>query len=416
MFVKGELMQVEPRPIRFSAHGKIITVALIVTLVILLITSVGHVLTPFIAAIITAYLFNPLITWLQQRTRLRRSFWIVILYILIFSLLYGLGTWVWPRIVYQYDDLVSRLPDLVTSMSDSFIDQDSIEVGMGVSIDLKPLEEQVIGFVSDLGRTLSENVPHLVFSALETVLYALVYLIVTFYLLLQSKELNRWVVNLIPACYRDEICELGGQIDHVLSAYIRGQLLLILIMSVLTYIPLTILDVPYALVIAIATGVLEIIPIIGPWSAAAIAMVVALFQPEVPFGLSNLGLAGLIGVIYFTLRQFEDSFIIPNVVGHLVKLHPAVVIFAILSGGAIAGALGLLIAIPLAAVIRILLSYLYPKITDNLTPPDPLISMEDSPGSAAETFDAASQAQASRTQEPTSEGSPAVHPRSRVKI
>ena len=101
----------------------------------------------------------------------------------------------------------------------------------------------------------------------------------------------------------------------------------------------------------------------------------------------------------------------------LVKLHPAVVIFAILSGGAIAGALGLLIAIPLAAVIRILLAYLYPKITDDFTPPDPLIPMEDTPTDRAiETFDAASQAQASRTQESMSEGSHAVRPRSRVKI
>ncbi len=233
---------------------------------------------------------------------------------------------------------------------------------MGFTLNLKPVEEQIIGAVSDLGRTISEGVPHLVFSALETAIYVLVYLIVTFYLLLQSKELGRWMVQLIPAPYRTEICSLGRQIDHVLSAYIRGQLLLIIIMSVLTYIPLSILKVPYALVIAIASGVLELIPVLGPWSAAGIAMVVALFQPEVPFGLSSLGLAGLIGLIYFILRQLEDSF---------VKVHPAVVIFAILAGGAIAGAFGLLLAIPLAAVIRIILSYLYPKITDTLIPPGP---------------------------------------------
>jgi len=136
------------------------------------------------------------------------------------------------------------------------------------------------------------------------------------------------------------------------------------IMSVLLYIPLSILQVPYALVIAVASGVLEILPIIGPWSAAGIAMTVALFQPVTPFGLSNVAVAILLGIIYFVLRQIEDHFIIPNVMGPLVRLHPGVVIFAILAGGALAGAFGLFISIPIAAVIRIVLSYLYRKLTD----------------------------------------------------
>ncbi|MFN3372338.1 MAG: AI-2E family transporter, partial [Chloroflexus sp.] len=143
-----------------------------------------------------------------------------------------------------------------------------------------------------------------------------------------------------------------------------GQLILIVIMSVLLYIPLSILQVPYALVIAVASGVLEILPIIGPWSAAGIAMTVALFQPVTPFGLSNVTLAVLLGMIYFVFRQIEDHFIIPNVMGPLVRLHPGVVIFAILAGGALAGAFGLFISIPIAATIRILLSYIYRKLTD----------------------------------------------------
>jgi predicted PurR-regulated permease PerM len=365
----GETNHLDTHTIRLSTQGKLITIALIVGLTVLMLLTVGHVLTPFIAALITAYLFNPLVSLLQRKTQIRRSVWIVILYILVFSLLYAVGNWVWPRIVRQYGDLVVKLPGFVHGIGETFVERDRVELGMGLTLDLKPVEEQIIKMVSDLGRTVSESVPHLVFSALETVIYTLVYLIVTFYLLLQSQELSTWAIHLVPSPYRPEICDLGRQIDRVLSAYIRGQLLLIVIMSVLTYIPLTILNVPYAMVIAIASGILELIPILGPWSAAGIAMTVAFFQPDIPFGLSSLGVAGLIGLIYFILRQIEDSFIIPSVVGHLVKLHPAVVIFAILAGGTIAGALGLLIAIPLAAVIRILLTYIYPKLIDNDEPP-----------------------------------------------
>jgi predicted PurR-regulated permease PerM len=343
-------------------QGKLIAVAIVLGLSVLLIMSIGSVLTPFIAAIVTAYIFNPLVTLLERRTRSGRAPWIVVIYVVAFSLLYGLFTWVWPRIIYQYNGFVEQLPQIVVNLTEMFEGSRTFSVVPGITFDLAPLEEQLINTATDLGRTLSEGVPHLVFSALETAIYILIYLIVTFYLLLQSRELKHWTVRHIPTSYRAEIGALGSQIDRVLSSYIRGQLMLIVIMAVLLYIPLTILQVPYALVIAIASGVLELIPILGPWSAALIAMVVSLFQPVVPFGLSNLALAGLIGVIYFTLRQIEDSFIIPNVMGHLVRLHPAVVLFAVLAGGSLAGALGLLLSIPIAAVVRILLVYLYGKL------------------------------------------------------
>jgi predicted PurR-regulated permease PerM len=376
-------MAPEQTPIRFSPQFKLISVALVVALTIWLLLAVEHVLAPFVAAIITAYLFNPLVTWLQRRTGMGRAIWIAVLYVLAFLLLYGLGTWLGPRILQQSRDLAAAAPDVANRIQAFFRGREQVELG-GVVFDLAPLEEQLIGAVTDLGRRVSESVPSLVFSALETVIFALVYLIITFYLLLQARQLKEWATALIPPPYRVEIGALGRQIDGVFSAYIRGQLLLIVIMSVLLYIPLTILNIPYALVIAVVSGTLEIIPIIGPWSAAGIAMVAALFQQDVPFGMSNLGLAALIGIIYFVLRQIEDHFIIPNVMGPLVRLHPAVVIFSILAGGALLGAFGLFISIPVAAVIKILLSFIYRKLTDQPDMPPPLPPAEEVPMPASQ--------------------------------
>lgn len=376
-------MSVEQQPIRFSPQFKLIAVALVVALSIWLLLAVQHVLTPFIAAIITAYLFNPLVSWLDRRTRTGRAIWIAVLYVIAFLLLYGLGTLIWPRIVQQSRDLAAAAPTIALRIQGFFQGREQVELG-GVVFDLAPLEEQLISAVRDLGARLSESVPSLVFSALETVIYALVYLIITFYLLLQAGQLKQWTVGLIPAPHREEIGALGKQVDGVFSAYIRGQLILIVIMSVLLYIPLSILRVPYALVIAVASGTLEILPIIGPWSAAGIAMVAALFQQDVPFGLSNGGLAALLGVIYFVLRQIEDHFIIPNVMGPLVRLHPAVVIFSILAGGALLGAFGLFISIPVAAVIRIMLSFIYRKLTDRPEMPPPLPPEEPIPAASSQ--------------------------------
>jgi predicted PurR-regulated permease PerM len=356
-------MDIEARPIRLSPVAKFITVAIIVALTILLFRAMGHAVAPFVAAIITAYLFNPVITWLHRRTHVGRAAWILVLYVLIGALIYALVRFLGPIITGQYNDLVMLLPAIRDTILYQIEFTQTVNIA-GLMVDVRGFEEPLIGFITDIARTLPEVVPHLVLTALESLLLFLTYLIITFYLLLQADQIMGWIYNLVPAPYRGEIRGLGLQIDKILAGYIRGTLLLIPIMSVLTYIVLSILGVRYALVIAIATGFLEIIPLVGPWSAAGIAMTVALFQPITPFGWSHLVLVSVVGIAYFVLRMFEDSVIIPHVVGHAVHLHPVLVLFAILAGGVIGGPFGLLISIPVVAVVRLLLRYLYHKLVD----------------------------------------------------
>ncbi|KPV54181.1 hypothetical protein SE17_05345 [Kouleothrix aurantiaca] len=361
-------MSVEPKPIRLSSTGKFITVLLIVALSLLLIWLAQSILAPFIAALITAYLFNPLIGWLNRRTGVGRAVWILVLYVLVGIVVYGLIQTFGPRLAAQYGEMVAQLPAMRVQIEQLLMANQIWDLG-GITFDLRELEAPIYSFVSDLATTLPSAVPHLVVSALESVVLFVTYLIVTFYLLLQAEQLTDWMYGLVPAPYRAEMRTLGQQVDATLNGYIRGTLMLIPIMSVLTYILLTFLQVRYALVIAIASGVLEIIPLIGPWSAAGLAVSVSLLQPTTPFGWSHLLLAVVIGVAYFVLRMAEDNFIIPQVMGHAVHLHPVLVLFAILAGGAIGGPFGLLIGIPAVAVGRLLLRYLYRKLIDAPEPP-----------------------------------------------
>lgn len=356
-------MDIEAKPIRLSPVAKFITVAIVVALTILLLRAMGQAIVPFVAAIITAYLFNPAITWLHRRTHVGRAGWILVLYVLIGTLLYGLVRFLGPIITGQYNDLVTQLPGIRDTILYQIEFTQTVDIA-GLKVDVRGFEEPLIGFITDIARTLPEVVPHLVLTALESLLLFLTYLIITFYLLLQADQIMGWIYGLVPAPYRGEIRGLGLQIDRILAGYIRGTLLLIPIMSVLTYIALSILGVRYALVIAIATGFLEVIPLVGPWSAAGIAMTVALFQPTAPFGWSHLVFVLVVGLTYFVLRMFEDSVIIPHVVGHAVHLHPVLVLFAVLAGGVIGGPFGLLISIPVVAVVRLLLRYLYRKLID----------------------------------------------------
>lgn len=348
----------------FPLWAKVATVAIIIVLTILLLRAVGGLINPFIWAIITAYLLNPLVTRLTMRTGFQRVWWVVLLYIVAGLLLYLGVNWVVPRLAKQYSDLVNALPNFATR-AQQWIDQNGLITIGGTRLDLRPGEAEVANFFTELGRELPATVPELVFGVFERLVLLLVYLVVTFYLLLQADHITNTLYGLIPVQYREEIRELGRSIDRVLGAYIRSQLVLIIVMAVVTYIPLSILGVQYALVLAIATGFLEIVPFVGPWTAAGSAMLVALFQGSNTFGWPGWVLALVVGALYTILRQLEDHLIIPNLVGRIVKLHPVIVIFTILAGAAIGGALGLLMAVPLAATIKIVLTYLYNKLIDS---------------------------------------------------
>jgi predicted PurR-regulated permease PerM len=340
-------------------------VSIVVALTILLIRGLGNVATPFFAAAITAYLFNPLITWLQRHTKIGRAAWIGLLYLVVGLIINLAFRFIGPIIARQYSELIANLPAMLADLQQQI---DGLNLG---GFELSPSGDQSVrNFLVDLGKRVPEQVPHLLGTAIETLLLLVSYLMVTYYLLLQADQIMDWAYALVPAPYRAEIRSLGQQIDQILAGYIRGTLLLIPIMSVLTFIALSALGIHYALVLAIFSGVVEIVPLIGPWSAAGTAIIVALFQNPAPFGWPHWLIAGVIGLIYFVLRISEDNFIIPHVVGSAVHLHPMLVIFAILSGGALGGAFGLFVSIPVAAIIRLLLSYFYYKLIDR-DPPAP---------------------------------------------
>ena len=199
----------------------------------------------------------------------------------------------------------------------------------------------------------------------------LVFLIATFFLLRDAPRLFQWFRRILPASQRNELIPLFAQVNTLLGRYVRGQMFLIGVMSTVTFVGLSILQLPFALLLALMTGVLEVIPIVGPITAGAIACLVALGHPA-PWGLSQIWYVAIVAAMYTVLRHSEDYFVIPLVIGRIVKLHPAVVIFSLLTGGALYGLLGVLIAVPVAATLRLVLIYVGAKLRDE----DPFPQLE----------------------------------------
>ncbi len=152
----------------------------------------------------------------------------------------------------------------------------------------------------------------------------------------------------------------------MLGRYLRAQLLLIAIMAVASFIALTVLGVRFSVLLALVAGFLEIFPIIGPTAAISLVSLVALVQHDNHFGLDQLGFVIVVALTFFIMRQIEDYLVIPNIIGHVVSLHPVVILFVLFCGSAVGGLLGMFLAVPLTGALKIVVGYLYGKMIEAL--------------------------------------------------
>ncbi|MBA2596889.1 MAG: AI-2E family transporter [Chloroflexia bacterium] len=333
-----------------------------VALAILIFYLAWHALSPFIWAVITAYLFHPIVAAIQRKTRLPKQIVALWFYLLLGLLLAIVFINVTPLLVVQLEQVQQQLIPDVLSDIDSWVEERQ-RVDQRFSI----IDTQIIQDRIDLlGQQLTdligtEAVPLL----LETFSFAIelfIYLFSSFYLVVYGPRFLQFARDAINRRYHREYDRLMTDVNRTLGAYLRGQAILVIIMSTASYVALRVLDVDYALSVAIATGFLELIPLIGPWSAGAIAVTIALFQPTAPFDWSNTTLAIVIGFIYFALRQLEDAFVIPLVIGRFVHLNPFVVLFVLVIGTSVAGPLGLILSVPFAAVLKIVVQFFHAKL------------------------------------------------------
>jgi predicted PurR-regulated permease PerM len=312
------------------------------------------ILSPFIIASVLAYIFSMVIDRVQQRMGWPRVLIVSLFYLLVLGTL-GIALYFGSEELYrQSREFVSREPNVIEAGLKQILGGNTYEFG-GQTWDAHLLAERITAGISDyLSNGGTGDAVHFASMIVTRLLDTLLVIIVSFYLLLGGHRFGSYLLKFVPAQSRERTGYVAGRVHTVLGAYLRGQLFLIGLMSLVSFLVLQfVFNLPYALPLGIVTGLLEIIPLVGPVIAGALAASVA---------LATHGPGAAIGVIiaYFILRELEDNFVVPMVVGKVVEIHPVVTIFAVLAGGAAAGVLGMILAVPVAAAIKVLLDFLYP--------------------------------------------------------
>jgi predicted PurR-regulated permease PerM len=333
------------------------TVAVIgVGLATLFVLHVFDIITPFIWAAVFAYVFGPLVGAAQRRSGAPRGLAVATLFAGLGLILYLLGRLLAPVLLSELAELRATFPRLVANVQEQLVNALAGSGYEGVAAGIFDQINTLAGFIGANALRVALNV-------LESILKVLIFVIALFYMLRDGPRLTARLAELAPGGHRAELLRLLGRINSVLGQYVRGQVVLIAIMATATTIGLSLLQVPFSFLIGLLTGVLETIPLVGPITAGAIAVLVALGHPA-PFGWSQTSYAAIVAVMYTVFRQVEDYVVVPQVIGRIVELHPLLVIFALLAGGATAGLLGIVIAVPVAASLRLIVLYALAKLRD----------------------------------------------------
>jgi predicted PurR-regulated permease PerM len=222
------------------------------------------------------------------------------------------------------------------------------------------------GFATNLAGT--------VFSG---VLSFIVTLLAAIYISMDSHKFKEQFLNIVPVAYRPEIATLLRRLGQIWRAYFRGQLNLMLIIGTVTWLGNSALGLPGAFPLGVIAGVLELIPNLGPLLAAIPAVVVALIQGSDHLAVSHFTFALIIAGFYVLVQQFENTLVVPRILGDAVGLHPLTVMMGVLVGASVAGILGALIAAPVIASGREITRYLYAKVLEIDPFPPEIEELED---------------------------------------
>lgn len=322
-----------------------------------LVTILSSIIVPVVLAIITFYLFNPIIDWLEKH-KIKRIYGIILLFVTIIGLLTTLIILVYPIIQEQVMSLIQAFPEYLDSITLTIEEWSENSVFEEAIYNATEWFNSLLGNlpsnISDYLGTAASGISN-VFSTVSSIaVVAATFPIILFFLLKDSERFTKYMMELIPPKFRKDTTAVLSTMNEQVSSYIKGQLIICVCIGVMMFIGFTIIGLDYAIILAIVVSVTAIIPYIGPTIAIIPAIIVALIDS--PFMLIKL-------IIVWVVVQFIDGNLIePNIQGKSLDVHPLTIIIVLLVMGDLLGLVGLILGVPIYAILKVLVNFIFQKL------------------------------------------------------
>jgi len=295
----------------------------------------------FIAVVLTAAI-EPAVNWFQKK-KIPRAFGVLIIYFAIFLIIGSLISFLVPSIVHQFQGFAQDFPNYLERISKSFNIFENYTSSKGIEFNKDEFFQNIGGgLTNSSGQIFSTTLG--VFSGFLSII---VVFSMTFYMSVIEDGMKKFLISIVPGKHQDYAVSLAVRIKEKIGRWMIGQLFLMLVIFAMYYIALSVLGVPYALILAMFGGILEIIPYLGPILAAIPAVIVGLLVSPIT-GL-------LVLALYIIIQQFENHVIVPQIMKKAIGLNPLAVVLAIIVGAKLAGPFGAILAVPVATAISVFL-------------------------------------------------------------
>ena len=319
--------------------------------VVWLFYALGNILTPFIVAAVLAYILNPLVEKLRDKG-MKRGLASMLVMIFSLLLLLALVLIIVPMLINQFNNLVTRLPQLVGYVQNTLLPWINRFAGDYVALDADSIVAWLQSHTGSLTAALQKIAPTLMRQSGTVVLGVTNLFLLPFLLYYFLLDWQRWahgIRAMVPRRYLETYTRISGNMDKVLGEFLRGQLTVMLVMGVIYGVGLMLTGLDSGFAIGMIAGILVFVPYLGAFTGLLLATVAALLQ----FG-SWHGLL-LVWAVFGVGQFIESFFITPQIVGDRIGLSPFWVIFSLMAFGQLMGFVGMLIGLPLAAVTLVLL-------------------------------------------------------------
>ena len=342
---------------------------------------------PLILAFILTYLLYPVADWLRVKTGIPWRIVVSTIYLILILSLAGLLAWGGLALLDQAQALirfleraVNSLPEYISQLSTSVLQIGPFQADF-TEFDLGTLSEQILRAVQPLLSGAGNLVGSLASSTATTVGWVLFVIVVSFFMLAETEGIPGQIINLKIPGYQQDFEHLGRELANIWNAFLRGQIVLIVLTVFVYSLMLGILGVRFYIGLALLAGVARLVPYIGPavaWSAYGL---VAFFQ-VIPFDMSQLGYVLMVVGTAWLIDLIIDNLVTPRVLADALQLHPAAVLLAALIAVSLLGLMGIILAAPVLATLLLLVRYAVRKLMDldpwvdvrTATPPPPISS------------------------------------------
>lgn len=319
-----------------------------------LLAPLAHLALVLLFAIVLAFVLSPLVSRLERTVHVRAAA-VAITFIATLIVLVAVIAVIAVPLVRESGRLSEALPGYVAQLQSG---APVTVLGYQVPDEIR---QRAGGALASVGGGFAEQAVSIVVRLLSAIVDVFLVLVIALYLLLDTRRMRAFFLRLLPLRPRAHAERVEAEVVRVFGAYVRGQLILALLVGIASTAALLLLGVPYALVLGVLAGILELVPMLGPILGAIPAVLVALFQP--------FPLVLWVILAFVIIQQLESNLLVPRISGHAVGLHPLAAMLALIAGLEIGGIVGALFAVPLAGVLWVFGSTALRRPSADAAPP-----------------------------------------------